>query len=303
MIDIGKFTTFQTQNLARNFFQINNEDDLSYFLDHYANKDEIFCFGWWSNILFAKQNYEKMVFIRNNFQWIKYLGMDYFEVNTGENLSAFVKFISQDYNINMLHPIFAIPGTVWWAVIWNAGSYGVEIWRFVKKIKYIDESGSVVENDKYAYSYRHSNLSNRKIFLISVVLHFPIKNNPEFKEMKEYLEMSLKSKEYKKTCGCFFRNHILTDRVNQDPILAFKDNPIQTQYYKEEISIPAWWLIDKAWLRWYEENGVKISDKHANFIVNYNNENPENILRMAKLIKQRVFEKFWIILKEEVKIV
>lgn len=303
MIDIGKLTTFQTKNLAKNFFQINNNDDLYYFLDHYTDEEDIFCFWWWSNVLFSKQNYEKKIFVKNNLQWIKYLWMDYFEVNAGELLLNFVKFILQEHSINMLNPIFAIPWTIWGAVIWNAGSYWVEIWRFVKKIKYVDESGEIVENDNYIHSYRHSNLSNKKILLISAVLHFPIKNNPDLKDMKEYLEMSLKSKEYYKTCGCYFKNHILTDKDKQESILAFKENPIKDQYYKEQITIPAGWMIDKVWLRGYEENWVKISEKHANFIVNYNNENPENILKMAKLIKQKVFEKFGIILKEEVKII
>ncbi len=303
MIDIGKLTTFQTKNFARNFFQINSEDDLSYFLDHYCTKEDLFCFGGWSNVLFAKQQYDRSIFVKNNLRWIKYLWMDYFEVNAWEILSNFVSFISQKHDINMLHPIFAIPGTVWWAIIWNAGSYGVEIWRFVKKIKYVDETGEIVEKDDYTHSYRHSSLSNKKIFLISAVLHFPIKNNPDFKNMREYMEMSLKAKEYKKTCGCFFKNHILNDRDNQALILAFKDNPIKDQYYKEEITIPAGWMIDKCWLRWYEENGVKISEKHANFIVNYDNENPDNILKLSRLIKQKVFEKFAIILKEEVKII
>ena len=297
MIDIGKMTWFQTKNLAKNFIQLTNDDDVQTLLSNFPK--EFFCFGWWSNLLFSQPVYEKTFFIKNNLTWIKYLWENQWEVKAWENLWKFVSHLDEKGN-NNLNPIFAIPWTIGWAVIGNAWSYGIEIWDFVSWLRYIDENWESIETDEYIYWYRYSNLKHKKIILTDIILEIPQENNPLRETKEHYMKKSLETKEYKKTCWSYFKNYTLTEKDNIEIFLEYPDFPARKNIWDDNIVVPAWWMIDKCWLRWWEMNWVKIADKHANFIQNLDNDDAENILNLAKFIKQKVFERFRVVLKEEV---
>jgi len=59
-------------------------------------------------------------------------------------------------------------------------------------------------------------------------------------------------------------------------------------------------LIDKAGLKGVQIGQAMISDKHANFIINLGKAKSEDVVKLIKLIKQSIKEKFNINLKEEI---
>ena len=59
-------------------------------------------------------------------------------------------------------------------------------------------------------------------------------------------------------------------------------------------------LIEDVGLKGYKYNGAMISDKHANFLINYDNATFEDAIFIIKLAQKRVFEKFNIKLEKEV---
>ncbi|MCK5080706.1 MAG: UDP-N-acetylenolpyruvoylglucosamine reductase, partial [Candidatus Moranbacteria bacterium] len=67
--------------------------------------------------------------------------------------------------------------------------------------------------------------------------------------------------------------------------------------------VPAGWLIDMCDLRGYRVDGVQISDKQANFILNMGKGKAESVVILISLIKQKVRNIFGIQLEEEVEIV
>ena len=58
-------------------------------------------------------------------------------------------------------------------------------------------------------------------------------------------------------------------------------------------------LIEDLGLKGYSIGGAKVSEKHANFIVNYNNATAEDIKNLIDYIKEKVKEKYNIDLKVE----
>ena len=62
-------------------------------------------------------------------------------------------------------------------------------------------------------------------------------------------------------------------------------------------------LIDQCGLKGLKVGGAMVSEKHANFIVNRSNATTEDILKLASIIKEKVFNRFQIKLEEEVEIV
>lgn len=306
MIDIWKFTSFGTQNFATNFLQVKSENDIS----QIHRWDDFFCFWWWTNILFSKDEYQNTVFLKNSIKWIQDLWDWFFRLWAWENLSQFIKLLYEKYNTNIFNPMFGLPWTVGWAVIWNAGSFGVSIWDYVHSVRYVDSDFNIIDTQNYKASYRDSSLKWKKIILLEVVLKIPLIQKEWISVPDEYLEKRKISQEYQKTCGSYFKNYQIDKRTltpsqqtTIQKILSLDPVLITSQEQKEILTIPAWWLIDRCWLRGYELDWVRISQKHANFFVNFDNKKASNILKLADLVKQKVYEQFNVLLQEEVIIV
>ena len=62
-------------------------------------------------------------------------------------------------------------------------------------------------------------------------------------------------------------------------------------------------LIEDLGLKGYMVGGAKVSEKHANFIINYDNATAEDIVNLINYIKEKVKEEYDIDLKVEQEIV
>lgn len=77
-------------------------------------------------------------------------------------------------------------------------------------------------------------------------------------------------------------------------------------FFKNKIKngfLPAGVLIEAAGLKGKKIGGAKISEKHANFIVNFKNAKAKDILALMKLVKGKIKQDFRIKLEEEIKLV
>jgi len=93
---------------------------------------------------------------------------------------------------------------------------------------------------------------------------------------------------------------------------VFKNVPIEKvpkkirEKFKEKIKdgfLPAGVLIEAAGLKGFQIGGARISEKHANFIVNVKNAKANDVVKLIELIKKKVKRNFNIELEEEVKLV
>ena len=53
----------------------------------------------------------------------------------------------------------------------------------------------------------------------------------------------------------------------------------------------------------YDHHGVRVYEKHGNFLVSEYNTDPRRILELADIIKHKVYDRFALELKEEVVVV
>jgi UDP-N-acetylmuramate dehydrogenase len=74
-------------------------------------------------------------------------------------------------------------------------------------------------------------------------------------------------------------------------------------YFKNPTGTSAGLLIDQAGLKGARMGGMQISEHHANFFINTGGATYQNVLDLATLAKQTVFQKTGIMLQEEVKII
>jgi len=178
-----------------------------------------------------------------------------------------------------------IPGTIGGAVKMNAGCFDKEIKDILFSTKlFINGKEEVLtEKDFLSFSYRKSSIPENAIILEAT---FKLKKGTQnqLEESKNMiLEMRKKRKENQIvgfTCGSTFKNPISNDG--------------------KKISV--WKLIDEVGLRGFSIGGAKFSEKHCNFLINYNNANATDIENLILLAKQKVKDKFNIELEEEIKI-
>ncbi|RKZ20464.1 hypothetical protein DRQ18_06340 [bacterium] len=193
---------------------------------------------------------------------------------SGTSLSS---LISQNLRTGFggIEELVGIPGTVGGAVWMNAGSFGVETGRFVKRVRGILDGEWREERPEFEY---------RKALLPSgfLIVEVEFEFHPrERKEMEEVLRECVKRRKRtqplgEKSAGCVFRN------------------PPGESAGK---------LIEDVGLKGFCMGDACVSAVHANFIVNRGNARAKDVLELVKLIKERVYEKKGILLEEEIRVI
>lgn len=162
-----------------------------------------------------------------------------------------------------------IPGTLGGAIRMNAGAHGKEMKDVVVTTTYIDENGNInaISNKEQEFLYRNSIFSKNKWIIISTVLEFEYGNKEEIQaKMQEYLKF----------------------RKEKQPITY----PSAGSTFKRGEDFITAKLIDECGLKGYNIGGAKISELHAGFIVNTGTATANDVLKLVKYTKEKVFEKF-----------
>lgn len=172
-----------------------------------------------------------------------------------------------------------IPGTVGGAVVMNAGAYGGEVKDIIEWVTIMKEDGSIVKmsNEDMKFSYRKSILTDNPNWIV-LAAKFNLEPGVE-KEIFEQMQA---------------RNQ---KRVISQPLHQHNCGSV----FKRIDGTSAGKLIDDCGLKGFTYNGVEISSKHANFIVNNGNSTAKDMLYVIEVAKKAVKEKFGIVLEEEVK--
>ena len=174
-----------------------------------------------------------------------------------------------------------IPGTLQGAVYGNAGAFGKSMKDVVGNVEVFDVDELRIKNyelSKCKFGYRDSIFKRKKNLIILSAEIKTKKSNP--KKIKEYLE-------YRKT----------TQPLNF---------PSAGSVFKNPPGFSAGKLIEDCGLKGKRVGNVKISEKHANFIVNLGNgrhpptARAKDVKKLIDLAKKRVKNKFGVKLEEEI---
>lgn len=175
--------------------------------------------------------------------------------------------------------LVGIPATCGGAVIGNAGFPDEAIGDFVCSVKAMDYSGRIrnIGRRHLNFSYRNSSLRTKKMVILEVTFAGFRKTDPRFiRKRKEFL---------------------LKRRRDTQPT----DIPSAGCVFKNSGTSSAGLLIDLAGLKGRKIGGAGISEKHANFIVNYKGATSLQITELIKEIRRKVERTFHEKLKLEIK--
>jgi UDP-N-acetylmuramate dehydrogenase len=84
-------------------------------------------------------------------------------------------------------------------------------------------------------------------------------------------------------------------RIESQPL----EYPSAGSVFRNPELAPSGKLIEDLGLKGYSVGGAKVSEKHANFIINYNNASASDVKSVIDYVKEKVKEKYNIELKAE----
>lgn len=258
-------TTMRIGGTARFFALLESKADTEEAVK-FARKKEIplIVLGGGSNTVFADGTIEALV-VKITASQVK-VNANQAEAESGKILPVLVNELAEK-NLD-LSVLTGIPGTLGGAVFGNAGQGVSGIWidSFIESVTvYYQGKWRKMNKEECNFRYRESwfkDVSDNYFppIIWSVNLKLPKKPSAEIKkEIDRLLQKRIASQPHIKTAGS-----------------CFKSLPDGT---------PAWKIIDKAGLRGLQIGDIQISEKHANFLLNVNEANFDDLQSVIKKIK------------------
>lgn len=169
-----------------------------------------------------------------------------------------------------------IPGSVGGAVFMNAGANKREACDSLVSVDFVDEEGNVhiLKREDLKFGYRSSpfqDMSGAIVGATFALIHDPAARAKQL----EIINYRKDTQPYSdKSAGCVFRN----------PSCGF-----------------AGAMIEQAGLKGASIGGAKVSEKHANFLVNSHQATAQDLLALIDLVKHSVMAKHGVELESEVR--
>lgn len=267
-VDLKNYNTYKVSVFAKYLIDVRSEESLieliKYLKDH---KIKYLILGNGSNIVFPMDDLDGVIIRLNGLNKIE-IDDDEVYVEAGVMLPKLVNETVSNC-LAGLEWASGIPGTIGGAVVGNAGAYLSDIFTFIEEIKVLENGKiKILNKNDVKYSYRHTSFKdNKDIIVLGVKLKLEKGNSDESAEiMKNRLERRIKSQPLNyPNAGSVFRN----------PEGNFAGK-----------------LIEDCGLKGKRIGGAMVSEKHANFIINYDNATAKDIRDLIKLVHDEVLKKY-----------
>ena len=274
---LSRHTTFCIGGPAKIWAEPSNEDDLRKLITLGKRCGlKIVVLGAGSNILASDKGFEGLILKMSSPQFSNLeIRKNRLKAGAGTKLARCV-YSACKQSLRGMEGLSGIPGTVGGAIIMNSG-FKTNIGKIVKRLKVMDRDGKILmlKSKDLKFGYRKSNLCR----YIILEAEFVLKRGSEKYLRKECVRLRQLRKDTqpwdKPSAGCAFRN---------------------PKGKCESASS----LIEKCGLKGRAFGGAKISNVHANFIINDKSASSKDVDCLMKLVKKNVMKKFNISLKSEI---
>ncbi len=171
-----------------------------------------------------------------------------------------------------------IPGSLGGALVMNAGAFGNYMGALVQEVTMIRPGGDLfcLRRENIVFSYRESNLSGQGIIVEALL------------KLEEGDGESLQREV----------DHFFAERRRRHPSL-----PNAGSVFRNPPGNPAGGLIEAAGCKGLSAGTARVSEKHANFIVNEGGASAGDIETLIEAVRRKVKERFGIELQTEVRVI
>ena len=275
---MSKLTSFRVGRCADVVIFPKTMEEISFVVSALKTKElKYYILGKGTNLLFKDTGDSFAIICLNKFKGLELSGQT-ITANAGESLASFCS-LALDNSLSGAEFAWGIPGSIGGAIYMNAGAFGGEVKDIIKTVTAINNQGEIV-----SLSYEELALGYRK----------SIFQNDEFVILSGSFELSLGDKSQIKSK----MDEILSKRKAKQPL----DYPSAGSTFKRPDGAFAAELIDRCKLKGYRLGGAMVSEKHAGFVINYDNATATDILNLIDYIKETVKEATGYRLECEVKI-
>ena len=314
-VSLKSYTTFKIGGPAKYFFEAKGKEDLiEAILVAKSKKLPFFILGGGSNLLVADEGFNGLVIKMQNAKCKTKNENSKCKISceAGTPLALLVSEAAKN-NLTGLEWAAGIPGTVGGAINGNAGAFKKSMKNIVREVEVFDAKELGIKNYKLRdcqFGYRNSLFKkNPHLIILSVTLQLKKGNKLEIeKRIKEYLNYRKEKQPLNlPSVGSIFKNskNFSAGELGEED----KSSSLSTELPKEakvrkrtkfSCDFAAARLIEECGLKGKRIGNVKISEKHANFIVNLGGGKAEDVKKLINLVKKKVKNRFKINLEEEI---
>jgi len=236
--------------------------------------------GGGSNVVFTAESSPLVVIVNRTSRMVK--AEDHLiKVNSGVFNRDLMEWCIAN-NAGGIDFMAGIPGTVGGAAAVNAGAFGLSISTLLEKAEIVTPDGSVktVGDEYFEFTYRNSKFKYGDEVILNVFLRYTDMESTEVRRLVEervnYRMANHPCSEHR-SAGCFFKNPI-TDGQKAS----------------------AGKMIEQAGFKGTGYKRLRISEEHANFVINADGASFEEVRELEHRIVEKVFRQKGITLEREV---
>lgn len=272
--DLKKYTTYKVGGKADYLvlpYDIEALVKLLKYLDHNNIKHKVIGNG--SNLIFLG-DYNGVLIKLDKLNNIE-INDEYIKAGAGASLICLALKCSK-LGLTGMEFATGIPGTVGGAVYMNAGAYNESMSDIIESVKVLDDNYNIKEltNHDLMFNYRDSLLQHKKYICLEVSIKL------SKGDIDSILELIEKRKQ---------------KRIETQPL----EYPSAGSVFRNPEGESAWKLVEGIGYKGKSIGGAKVSEKHANFIINAGNADGKDIKELIDEIKKEVKIKYNIDLKAE----
>ena len=276
-VSISKYTTYRVGGICRVMAYPADVSELIKLLKLLKSRNVKYkILGNGSNLLFSDKEYDGFLIKLNSFDTLTFFGNNKIKVGAGYSLIK-LSLMAAKKGLTGLEFASGIPGTVGGAVFMNAGAYKSDMGYVVETVKVLTPNLEIInlENKEMNFHYRSSFLQTHRDYVcLEVILKLNVGKREAIEDViRERRERRVASQplEYP-SAGSVFRN----------PEGGFAGQ-----------------LIEESGLKGMTKGGAMISDKHANFVINYKDATSSDIKYLIDFAHDTVLEKYNVDMKIE----
>lgn len=332
-INLKSFNTFGVAAEADKYVAIRQTDYLKDFIRSGGFRDEpVLVLGGGSNVLFVDNPPGfvlhvlipgiKIIRENNEYTWV--------EAGAGVVWHDLVNFALKN-NLGGIENLALIPGYCGAAPMQNIGAYGVELMQVFDHLEAVNLKTGTIEvfnNDACRFGYRSSIFKTElkdQYLITKIVLRLSVKPriNIRYGAISETLEANLVRKpgirdvanavvqirqsklpDPKTTgnAGSFFKNPVISKEAFEAIQARYNQAPAYP-VSKNEVKIPAGWLIEQCGWKGKAIGEAGTWHKQALVIINKGNADGRQIFEFAQKIRDDVYKTFDIRLQPEVNLI
>ncbi len=278
-IKAGELSTLKAGGLLSKVYYPSTIEELHQ-LSKYINDNnkEYIIIGSLSNTLVLDGGYDGIIISGKNIKGID-IEKNIIRAGCGESLLKLINTASKQ-KLSGIEKLFGIPGSVGGAVCMNCGCFGQEISDTISRVYLFDiDSQKITEKTKkeLGFGYRSSTINTGDKVVIGACFKLKERCSYDIKNtIRSVIELRRNTQPRQPSLGSVFK------RVDNTSAAIF---------------------IEGAKLKGHSINGMQVSTKHANFIVNNGNGNADDYLSLVEEIEERVHQCYGIELEREVRII